>query len=171
MSKIIYKVLFPILLASLFAIAIFIAIDYDQLRPESYIVLFLVVITIFFFGYATGERFASPLRNLIEKANNINTENLGQKIYIDTRDEMEELAEIYNKLAEKLKESLDKEKAAEGSIDIKVRAKTQSLEETISALEQKVQNRTIELEKNLKEIEALKMQLKAKDTELSEFKK
>jgi methyl-accepting chemotaxis protein len=171
MSKIIYKVLFPILLASFFAIAIFIAIDYDQLRPESYLVLFLVVVTIFFFGYATGERFASPLRNLIEKANNINTENLGQKIYMDTRDEMEELAEIYNRLAEKLKESLDKEKAAEGSIDIKVRAKTQSLEETISALEQKVQNRTIELEKNLKEIEALRVQLKVKDAELTGLKK
>jgi methyl-accepting chemotaxis protein len=171
MSKIIYKVLFPILLASLFAIAIFIAIDYDQLRPESYLVLALVVVTIFFFGYATGERFASPLHNLIEKANNINEENLGQKIYIDTRDEMEELAGIYNRLAEKLKESYDKEKAVEGSIDIKVRAKTQSLEETINALEQKVQNRTIELEKTLKEIEALRMQLKVKDSELTGLRK
>jgi chromosome segregation ATPase len=84
---------------------------------------------------------------------------------------MEELAEIYNRLAEKLKESRDKEKAAEGSIDIKVRAKTQSLEETIGALEQKVQNRTIELEKTLKEIEALKMQLKVKDAELTGLRK
>jgi HAMP domain-containing protein len=90
---------------------------------------------------------------------------------VDTRDEMEELAEIYNRLAEKLKESLDKEKAAEGSIDIKVRAKTQSLEETINALERKIQNRTIELEKNLKEIEDLKMQLKVKDDELIGLKK
>jgi nitrogen fixation/metabolism regulation signal transduction histidine kinase len=38
-----------------------------------------VVVTIFFFGYATGERFASPLRNLIEKANNINTKTLAKR--------------------------------------------------------------------------------------------
>jgi len=163
MSKIVYKIISPMVIATLFAITIFIAMDYERMRPEFYIILLMVVVTIFFFGYATGERFASPVQQLLDKANDLNDGNFSKRIYLDTKDEMEQLAQVYNNLAEKLQESCEREKNAEGSADIKVKAKTQGLQETINALEQKVQNRTIEMEKLKKEVELLRQQTKEKN--------
>jgi len=59
---------------------------------------------------------------------------------LETKDELSDLAKIFNKIAESLEESRGKEETAGRSADIKVKAKTQELEETINALEQKVQN-------------------------------
>jgi len=171
MSKILYKIVFPIVLATLFTTTIFIAIDYDKISPEFYFVLVLVVITIFFFGYATGERFASPIRELIERGEELSDGNFSKRIYLNTKDELEDLARIYNKLAQELEDGSIKQKNTEGSVDMKVRARTQSLEETIQALEQKIQNRTIELERTMKETEKLKQQLKEKEAKVTESPK
>ena len=160
MTKLSYKIAFPIILSTIFAITIFIALDYERLTPSFYLVLLMVAIYVFFFGYATGERYASPIKELLERANRLSEGDLSDRIYLDTKDEIEELAKIYNKLAEELEESGNREKNTEKSVDIKVRAKTQALEETINALEQKVNNRTIELEKLSNELDALKSNFK-----------
>jgi len=170
MTKLSSKIAFPIILSSIFAITIFIALDYERINASFYIVLFFVAIYVFFFGYATGEKFASPVQELLEKANQLTQGNLSNRIYLNTKDELAELAEVFNKLALELEESTNREKNAEKSLDIKIRAKTQALEETINALEQKVKNRTIELDRATNELEALKQQLKNKETEISGFK-
>jgi len=59
----------------------------------------------------------------------------------------------------------------EKSVDIKAKARTQALEETMNALEQKVRNRTLELEKILAESVTLQQKLKAKETEITQLKK
>jgi len=171
MTKFSYKIAFPIILSAVFAITIFIAVDYERITPISYIVFLLVAIVVFFFGYATGERFASPVRDLLERANKLTEGDLSNRIYLDTKDEIEELAKIFNKLAEELQESSVREKNTEQSVDMKVRAKTQSLEETINALEQKVNNRSIELERLAKGSETLKQQIKEKEIEIANLKK
>jgi len=170
MSKLTYKIAFPIILSAIFAITIFIALDYGSMKPSFYIVLLFVAIYVFFFGYATGERFASPIQELLERANQLSKGDLSDRIYLDTKDEIEELAKIYNKLAEELEESCARERNTEKSVDIKVRAKTQALEETINALEQKVRNRTIELEKLTQGSEGLQQQIKTKETEVRSLK-
>jgi len=156
MSKLSTKIAFPIILSSIFAISVFIAVDYEELRPSFYLVLLFVAIYVFFFGYATGERFASPVKELLERANKLSEGDLSNRIYLDTKDEISELAKIYNKMAEELEASCEREKNTEKSVDIKVRAKTQALEETINALEQKINNRTIELQRLAKELEDFK---------------
>jgi nitrogen fixation/metabolism regulation signal transduction histidine kinase len=170
MTKLSSKIAFPIILSSIFAITIFIALDYERINASFYIVLFFVAIYVFFFGYATGEKFASPVQELLERATQLTQGNLSNRIYLNTKDELAELAEVFNKLASELEESTNREKNAEKSLDIKIRAKTQSLEETINALEQKVKNRTIELERITGESEVLKQQLKDRETEISGFK-
>jgi methyl-accepting chemotaxis protein len=156
MAKLSFKIAFPIILSTIFAITIFIAVDYERIQPSFYLVLFFFVIYVFFYGYSTGERFASPVKDLLKRANQISTGNLSDRIYLDTKDELAELAKIYNKLAEELEESCNRERNTEKSVDIKVRAKTQALEETISALEQKVNNRTLELQRLTKELNEIK---------------
>lgn len=171
MSKIIFKTLFPIFLAGIFAITIFVALEYDKMRPEFYLVLFFVSIAIFFFGYSVGEKFASPLQELIERANDLQAGDFSKRVYLDTKDELEELAQIYNNLAEKLQESYDRQRATESTIDLRTRAKTQALEERMDALDQKVHNRTAELEKALKEIDNLHQALRDKEAQIAELKK
>jgi nitrate/nitrite-specific signal transduction histidine kinase len=171
MSKIVYKIISPMLLATLFAVTIFIAMDYERMRPEFYMVLLLVVITIFFFGYATGERFASPIQELIERANQLGKGNFSNRIYLNTKDELEELAQVYNRLAEELEDSCQREKNVEGSTDIKVRARTQSMQEIIDALERKVQNRTVEMDRLTKELESLQQLIKEKDSQIVKSQK
>ena len=174
MTKLSAKIAFPIILSAIFTITIFIALDYDKLNAGFYVLLFFLAIYVFFFGYATGERFTSPIKELLERANKLSSGNLSDRIYLDTKDEVAELAKIYNKLAEDLEESSNREKNAEKSVDIKVRAKTQALEETINALEQKVNNRTIELQRLSKELEDLKSKTedkKPKAINIDEIKK
>ncbi len=170
MAKLSYKIAFPIILSTAFAITIFVAIDSEEKTGAFYFVLFLIAVALFFFGYATGERFASPVQELLRRANRLNEGDLSNRIYLDTRDEIEELAKVFNKLAEKLEESSERERSTESSVEMKVRAKTQALEETIGALEQKVQNRTIELERLAKNSETMQSQIKEKEKQVEELK-
>lgn len=150
MPKLTTKIALPIILAGVFAIAVFVALGYEQLSPSFYVVILFFAIYVFFFGLATGQGLSSPIRKLLDKAEELSKGNLSSRIYLETKDELAELAKALDKIAEELEESRAQAENAEKSVDIKVRARTQDLEETINALEQKVKNRTIELERLIK---------------------
>lgn len=171
MSSITSKIAIPVILAGLFAVIIFLAIDYERMGLSTYIVLALLIICIFFFGFATGQSIAQPVRKLLQRANDLSKGNLTTRVYLETKDEFGDLARAFNKIAEDLEESHCESQNAEKSVDIKVRAKTQALEEVIGALEQKIKNRTIELEKLMKESEKLQQEAKSKELETETLKK
>ncbi len=163
MSRLSFKIALPIILVGLFAVTIFIALNYEKLELSFYVVLLLLVIFVFFFGFAMGQEFASPVRKLLERATELSRGNLSSRIYLETKDELGQLARIFNRIAEELEESRDKTEKSEKSVDIKVRARTQALEETIYALEQKVKNRTMELERLINELKKLQEQIKDRE--------
>lgn len=158
MSKLTSKMAISIILVGIFAITVFIALDYENLKVSIYIVLLLLTFFVFFFGFATGQSFSSPVKKLLERALELKGGNLSSRAYLETKDELAELAQVFNEIAEELEESRCNEQNTEKEVDLKVRAKTQALEETINALEQKIKNRTIELEKLLKRNEELQCQ-------------
>ena len=80
------------------------------------------------------------------------------------------MSDIFNKIADKLEESKYENEKIKKSVSIKVEAQTQSLKEIISALEQKVQNRTLEVQTMVNDLEECKKSSKAKEVELIEFK-
>jgi len=165
------KIAVPIILTGIFAITVFLAINYEQLQPSFYIVIFFLIIFVFFFGLATGQNLSSPLKKLLDKATELSKGDLSSRVYLETKDELSELANIFNKIAEELQVSHDQEANVEKSVGIKVKAKTQELEEIISALEQKVKNRTIELERLIKESDRLQETVKNKEAESDQLKK
>jgi len=171
MAKRSTKIAIPIVLAGIFTITTFIAIGYEQLDPAFYMVVLFLVIFVFFFGIATGQSINSPLKKLLDKATELSKGNLSSRVYLETKDELSELANVFNKIAEELQESQEQETNAEKSVGIKVKAKTQELEETINALEQKVKNRTIELERLIKESDRLQEDLKNKEIESDQLRK
>ncbi|MCX6720835.1 MAG: HAMP domain-containing protein [Candidatus Staskawiczbacteria bacterium] len=162
MSKLITKITVPIILVGFFTIAIFIALNYEQLNSSFYIVFLLLVIFIFFFGLAVGQNFSSPIKKLLDRAKELSNGDISSQVFLETKDELSELASTFNKIAEELKISQEQERDMDKSVDIKVRAKTQVLEETIDALEQKVRNRTIEAERLVKRVNELEEELKSK---------
>ncbi|MGA2417976.1 MAG: HAMP domain-containing protein [Candidatus Staskawiczbacteria bacterium] len=164
MSKLTSKIAIPIILVGLFSIAVFIAIDYAQLEPSFYIVLLIFTIFVFFFGFAAGQNLSSPIKKLLDRATELSKGNLSSRAYLETKDELSELANVFNKIAEELQASHAQEADTEKSVGIKVKARTEELEETINALEQKVKNRTIELER-------LVAETKNKEIETSQLKK
>ncbi len=151
MAKLTIKIAVPVILSGIFAITIFIALNYEQLDPSFYIIFFLLILFVFFFGIAMGQNLVSPIKKLLNRAKELSNGNASNMVYLETKDELSELANTFNKIADELRASREQEKNIEKSIAIKVRARTQALEETINALEQKIKNRTIELERLLKE--------------------
>ena len=170
MIKLTSKIALPIILAGLFAIAVFIAIDYEKLEPGFYIILILFIIYVFFFGFAVGQNLASPVKKLLDRATELSKGNLSSRVYLETKDELAELARVFNKIADELQESHAQEENTEKSVDIKVRARTQALEETINALDQKIKNRTIELERLITKSGDLERRAKIRETETIELK-
>ncbi len=171
MSKLSLKVAVPVILAGIFAIVILIALYYDRLELSYYVVFFLLVVCIFFFGFAIGQGISQPVKKLLQRAEDLSQGNLTTRVYLESKDEFGELARIFNKIAQELEESHCDNEKMEKSVDIKVRARTQALEETIDALEQKIKNRTIELEKMMKESERLEQEAKEKEIEAGSLKR
>lgn len=171
MLKLTSKITVPIILVGIFSIAIFMALNYDQLGLSFYIILLLLAVYIFSFGFAVGQNFVSPFKELLKKATELSKGNLSSRVYLHTKDELTELANVLNQIAEELEESHIDSEMIEKSADIKARARTKSLDETINALEQKIRNRTAELEKIIGESKGLQEQVKTKESEIIQLKK
>ena len=170
MNKITFKIALPIILTGLFAIIVFVALDYGKMPNEVYFVFIFLSVYVFLFGFAVGQNISSPLEKLLKRATELSQGDLKTRVYLETKDELGELSRVFNKIAQDLEESKNANLVAQETIDIKVKARTQALEETIYALEQKVKNRTIELDKAIGEVEKAREELKSKEAELANIK-
>ena len=169
MPKLTFKIALPIILVGVFTILSLSVIERGKLDSSFYIIILFLIVYVFFFGLAIGQNIVFPVRKLLDKAIKLSEGDLSSRVYIETKDELSELAEAFNKIAEELEASRCKEGDMEKYIGIKVVARTKDLEETITALEQKVKNRTIELERLINESNKLKEDLNGKKTETSQL--
>lgn len=146
------------------------ALNYQSLNANFYIIFALLVIYIFLFGFATGQNFSTPVKKLLESAGNLSKGNLKSRFYLESKDELGELARVFNRIADNLEESHSETDTMEKSVDMKVQARTRELEETINALEQKVKNRTLELERIMRDLEKFQNDSKAREAEIANLK-
>jgi methyl-accepting chemotaxis protein len=165
------KIALPVILAGLFIVVVFAALHPTQLDLSFYVVLALVAVFIFFYGVASGQKLAMPVKKLLNRAIELSGGDLTARVYLDSKDEFEELAKLFNKIAEELQRTRAEAEITEKSVDIKVRARTQALEETINALEQKIKNRTVELERLVKESSKLQEDAKNREVEAASLKR
>ncbi len=170
MSKLSFKIAYPIIIAGLFIIVSFIALNYNNLNSTFYLIFSFLVIYIFLFGFATGQNFVSPVKKLLQKADELSRGDLKSRFYLENKDEFGQLANIFNRIADQLEESSNENEKIKKSVGIKVEAETQSLKETINALEKKIQNRTFEIQKMMGESEKFKEYSRAREAELLELK-
>lgn len=170
MPRISSRIAYPIIVSGLFIIVAFMALNYQNLNIDFYIMLPLLAIYVFFFGVAIGQNVSSPIRKLLKKAEDLSNGDFKSRLYLENKDEIGELARVFNKIANELEESKSATEKSERSVGIKVEAKTQALEETINALEQKVKNRTMELTKMVSDLENFQTQSKQKEAEAEKLK-
>ena len=168
MLKISFKIAYPIILAGIFIIVAFVGLNYENLNSSFYIIFVLLTVYTFLFVFATGQNFARPFKELLQKADDLSRGDLKSRYYLENKDELGELARTFNKIADEFEQSKYANENVEKSVDIKVKARTQALEETINALEQKVKNRTAELQRIAGELEKFKDQ--PKEDEILELK-
>jgi len=119
---------------------------------------------------AIGQNFAVPVRKLLKKADDLSKGDLKSRFYSESKDEIGQLAVAFNKIANQLEESNTENENTKKSVGIKVEAETQGFKETIGALEQKVQNRTLELSKINTDLEKFKESSRAREAEAAELK-
>jgi methyl-accepting chemotaxis protein len=166
MNRLSYKISLPVILSGVFAVTIFIALNYQNANPQFYIVLLLLTLFTFFFGFATGQNLTSPIKELLDKAQQLSDGKLSTRVYLESKDELAELAKVFNRIAEELQMNDTERKKAEQFLDIKVRARTKDLEDTVNSLDEKVRNRSTELERMMKDSAALQAAIKEKEDEV-----
>ncbi|MDO8524177.1 MAG: cache domain-containing protein [bacterium] len=111
------------------------------------LVLLLVI------SYLLGNKIVVPIKKIITATRRVSLGELEIKIAIKTGDEIEELAESFNKMADDLKISRTGLEESKDVLEIKVAARTRELQELAKSLEGKVGERTKELQKRLNELE------------------
>jgi len=166
MGKFSFKIAFSIITAGFFIVVSFAALNYENLNASFYIVSGFLVIFILLFGIAMGRIYALPFKELLEKADNVNKGDLKSRVHLKTKDEVEELSRAFNKIAEGLEKSTSDIETIKRSSDIKFKTKDIVSEKVIDALEEKIKNRTLDLEKVMRESEQLREQIKSKDREI-----
>ena len=117
----------------------FIALNYNNLNTSFYIVFAFLAVYVFLFGFAIGQNFTAPVKKLLKRANDLSDGDLKSRFYSESKDELGQLANTFNRIADQLEESNSENEKTKKSVGIKVEAETQSLREVINALEQKVQ--------------------------------
>lgn len=170
MSKVKTQISLPIILTGLFATAVFLSVSFEKAEPYMYIIVLFLLIYVFSFGISVGQKFSSPIKKILDGANDLSKGNLSSRVYLEAKGELAELAETFNKIAEELEVSRKERDSVEKSVNIKVRARTQEMEETINALEQKIRNRTTELQTMIKNLEKLQEQSMIKEKEIAGLK-
>lgn len=165
MSSILYRIFSPIILAGIFAISIFIAIDYNKIDPSFYVTLAFLTLFTFSFGYAVAKSVSSPIQELLNRVKELRDGNLSARIYFNSKDELSELAEALNQIAAELEASQQEKKQAQALIDISVKARTKDLENIIRNLEYKVKNKSLELYTLVNESKKLQLQIQMKERE------
>jgi len=165
MSSVSLKVAYSIIITGLFIIVVFVAANYEVLAYNFYIVLIPLTAFLFLFGFAMGQKFSLPVKELLKDADYLSKGNVNVRFLSKDQDELGQLAKVFNKIAE----GFEKSKSEVEALDTKVKLRTQTLEEIIKVLEQKVKNRTLEFQGTLDKLEQTQVQLGLRDAEIVEF--
>lgn len=131
-----------------------------------WIVLFLAGI----FSFFLAKTIVKPIEILKKTAMKIGKGEF-IKTAIKSKDEIGELADVFNKMVDELKEYHTLSEEEKTILEIRVRARTKQLEELNEGLDQQVKEKTSELQKRLDELEKFNKMTIGRELKMAELKK
>ncbi|MBZ9578676.1 HAMP domain-containing protein [Patescibacteria group bacterium] len=131
----------------------------------------LVIILGIFILFFLAENLTKPIGLLTKGAETVTKGNLDYRLRIKTGDEIEQLAQEFNRMTGSLKESRNELEEAKASLEIKVKARTEELEELTKSLDEQVKERTKELHQRVEELERFQKLTIGRELKMVELKK
>jgi len=135
------------------------------------IAVFLIVLLTGFVSFYFSRRITRPLEQLRAGASVIGEGNLSHRIKIQTGDEIESLADAFNKMAQAVGSSRKALEESKEVLEIKVGARTKELKELAESLEEKVERRTKQLSQRVDELERFHRLTVGRELKMVELKK
>ena len=130
-------------------------------------ILLFVVLAMFLILRIT----VNPLKNMTLACEEIRKGNLDVKINIKSKTEIGELANTFNRMLEDLKRSKTILEESKETLEIRVRARNEELEELTSNLEEQVKQRTKTLQERVEELERFHKLTVGRELKMMELKK
>lgn len=130
------------------------------------LILLGLVISIFL-----AKRMGEPIDQLTKGAEIIGGGNLNYRIKIKTGDEIEELADSFNQMAENLEHFKLVIEESKANLEIKVEVRTKELRELTETLEEQVKERTKTLRERVNELERFHKLTIGRELRMIELKK
>ena len=112
--------------------------------------VFIVALIIAFFF---ADKVVSPVEKIQKALLEIGRGNLAYRVKVETGDEIEELAQGLNQMAERLGRALADLEEAKTTLEIKVQARTKELKELTEQQEEIIRQRTKEIKERMEELE------------------
>ncbi|MSU60691.1 MAG: HAMP domain-containing protein [Candidatus Staskawiczbacteria bacterium] len=164
------KIAWSIILPSLFIITTFFALGYKNASGGVYAVIFLLVIFLVLFSFHVGRQLSLSMQDVIKTANDLAGGNLEARAKIHNIREVNHLAQTINSIADQLQTHQQEKERNYYVMAAKVHANVKPLSDAIEVLEEKVKNRTFEMDRAKSNSEKLKAALSAKEAELAVVK-
>ena len=133
--------------------------------------LIFVIMLAGLISYPISKKITSPLKILIRDLEIIGKGNLDHRVDIKTGDEIEEVGDAINRMAEDLKKSHTALEEAKNVLEIKVAARTKELKELAEKREEIIAERTKELREKVEELEKFHRLAVGRELKMIELKK
>lgn len=146
-------------------------LNYQNVKNQTFLIFLLIGTFIIFFSVLLSQKITYPIKKLIIGTRELGNGNLAVRIDIKTSDEFEVLADSFNKMAGDLEESYSLIEEEKQSLEIKVAARTRELKELNMNLEERVKERTKQLQDRVDELERLHKLIVGRELKMAELKK
>jgi len=134
-------------------------------------IFILIVLFTALLAFYLSKGVTEPLEQLRKGAEIIGRGNFEHRIKIRTGDEIEELGETFNLMAEDLKQSLKDLEESKNVLEVKVKARTKELSELALTLEDKIKERTKQFQERVEELERFHRITIGREEKMMELKK
>ncbi|MCF7845168.1 MAG: HAMP domain-containing protein [Candidatus Pacebacteria bacterium] len=142
-----------------------------EMMLYGFFITFLATMGGFFILFLLSETLTKPLFILKEGVDIIGRGNLNHRVEIKTQNEIEELAQSFNKMVENLQQSQAATEKTKEMLEVKVKERTKELQELTGSLEEKVSKKTEELQKRVNELEKFYKITVGRELKMIELKK
>lgn len=145
-------------------------LTYKRINIQIGWTLAIIVALVSLVSIFIAQTIVSPIKKLVKATRAVARGELKPEIKIKTGDEIEDLANSFNKMLKELSKTQTTLEDSAKVLEIKIKARTEELEMERLSLEDKVKQRTKELEERLEELERIHRLTVGRELKMIELK-